>query len=204
MAIHILAVGETKNIAVSSRYLSIVELDGQMRVSSPQFGVKPFSVKAGYQADMNGITSAMIENIDTVTITANVEDAGVKISAQGGGAVTVTNKVVVDRIEQPQEFSANVTFDGGNVGIISPDSLKTLDDVECPINTATLVVPAGVRNDVIVQNRGVDDLRVGGNAVNANRGFVLEGGSSLSLGTQAAVFAYNASGGSITVTITEI
>ncbi len=206
MAIYKLTAGETRLVKTSSRYVSVIELNGQMSIESPSYGLKPVRVKPGWQLDLEGIPEIYITNIDNADIDAELQDAGVRIFGGGGGAVSVTNKPVIQRIEEPVPFEANVTFNGGTVGIISPDRLETLADKSCAISTGTMLVDAGAdRTALIIQNRSeTDSLRIGGNQVSPSRGFILEPGSSMTLATKAPVFAYNDGAQAVTVTLTEM
>tara|TARA_B100002049_G_scaffold84968_1_gene62799 strand:+ start:832 stop:1452 length:621 start_codon:yes stop_codon:yes gene_type:complete len=206
MAKYQLAPGETKRVLTSSRYLSIIELDGRMEVASPSKNLKPFQVKPGWNVDLADYSEIEITNTDSVPITAELQDAGVKISSGGGGAVSVTNKPVIQRIEEPMPFNANVTFDKGSVTIISPSMLNTLPDKVCPTSTSTLLADGSEdRTTLMIQNRSAEhELRIGGNTVSANAGFVVEPGGTVSISSRAPVFAYNPAGVSVTVTLTEM
>jgi hypothetical protein len=206
MAVYTLQPGETRNIQTPSKFLSILELDGLLSVASSSYGLKPLRVKPGWQLELDGIPEVAIENVDAQAVTVELQDAGVKISGGGGGAVSITNKPVIKRIEEPLDFEANVTFNGGAVELISSDNLNTLPDVLCGINTRSLVAPENqVRRTLIIQNQSDEfGVRVGGNQVSANRGFKLEPGATVTLSTRAPVFAYNDNGQGVELALTEL
>lgn len=197
---------ETRTIPTQSRYLSILELNGQMTIESPSYQLKAVRVKPGWQLDLQGIQEVTLTNVDSVPIECEVQDAGVKISGGGGGAVSITNKPVIKRIEEPLDFQANVSFDGGSVELISSNNLNTLPDVSCGINTSTLIAAENQqRQTLIIQNQSDEfAVRVGGNQVAANRGFRLEPGATTTLSTRAPVFAYNANGTAVVLALTEV
>lgn len=201
-----LQVGESRNIQTPSKFLSVLELNGLLSVSSPSYQLKPLRVKAGWQLELDGIQEVTIENVDSVAVTVELQDAGVKITGGGGGAVSITNKPVIQRIEEPLDFEANVTFNGGAVELIASNNLNTLPDVSCAINAMTLVAAENqTRQSVIIQNQSNEfGVRIGGNQVSANRGFVLEAGATTTLSTRAPVFAYNDNGQAVNVSITEV
>jgi hypothetical protein len=197
---------EKRLVKTSSRFLSIIELDGQMQIESPAYNLKPVRVKPGWQLDLDGIQEVYIENIDSVAISAELQDAGIRISSGGGGAVSVTNKPVIQRIEEPMPFNANVTFTEGSVTLVSPNTLDTLPDKVCGISTSTMLANVSAdRTTLIIQNLSdTYALRVGGNQVTGNQGFMLEAGGTMSLSTKAAIFAYNANPETVSVSLTEL
>jgi|GEM_PF-4556600 len=206
MAVYTLQVGESRNIQTPSRFLSILELDGLLSVSSPSYQLKPLRVKPGWQLELDGIPQVTIENVDNVAVTVELQDAGVKISGGGGGSVSITNKPVIKRIEEPLDFQANVEFNGGSVELISSNNLNTLPDVLCGINASTQVaVENQQRQTLIIQNQSDEfGVRIGGNQVSANRGFKLEPGATVTLSTRAPVFAYNDNGQGVKLALTEL
>ncbi|CAN0557511.1 unnamed protein product, partial [Laminaria digitata] len=137
MAVYTLQPGETRNIQTPSKFLSILELDGLLSVASSSYGLKPLRVKPGWQLELDGIPEVAIENVDAQAVTVELQDAGVRISGGGGGSVSITNKPVIKRIEEPLDFQANVTFNGGAVELISSNNLNTLADKVCAINAMT-------------------------------------------------------------------
>jgi len=206
MAVYTLQPGETRNIQTPSKFLSILELNGLLSISSSSYGLKPLRVKPGWQLDLDGIPQVAIENVDNAAVTVELQDAGVKISGGGGGAVSVTNKPVIQRIEDPIDFQATVEFNGGSVELISSNNLNTLPDVLCGINATTQVAAENqTRRTLIIQNQSDEfAVRVGGNQVSANRGFKLEPGATVTLSTRAVVFAHNANGTGVSLALTEL
>lgn len=206
MAVYTLQVGESRNIQTPSKFLSILELDGLLSVSSPSYQLKPLRVKPGWQLELDGIPQVTIENVDNAAVTVELQDAGVKISGGGGGSVSITNKPVIQRIEEPLDFEANVTFNGGAVELIASNNLNTLPDVTCAINASTQIAAENqTRQSAIIQNQSNEHgVRIGGNQVSANRGFILEAGATTTLSTRAPIFAYNDNGQAVTLSITEV
>lgn len=206
MAVYTLQPGQTRNIQTPSKFLSILELDGLLSVSSSSYGLKSLRVKPGWQLELDGIPEITIENVDNAAVRVELQDAGIKISGGGGGAVSITNKPVVQRIEEPIDFEATVRFDGGSVEVISSNNLNTLPDVLCGINASTqIAVENQQRRTLIIQNQSEEfGVRIGGNQVSANRGFKLEPGATVTLSTRAPVFAYNDNPLGVALALTEL
>jgi len=88
---------------------------------------------------------------------------------------------------------------------VSPNTLTSAADVSVAATTTAMIAAANPgRAEIILQNLGLGDMRIGDSAAAAGRGVLLAGGGTLTLTTTAAVYAYNASAGPADLSVLEI
>lgn len=125
----------------------------------------------------------------------------VRMRNSSGAAVTVVIALGSGWIED-----SRLVFQGDLTTLpASGNGLASAADISVAATTTALIAAANAdRTEVIVQNLGGAEMRIGDSAVTAGRGVKLDGGGTLTLTTSAAVYAYNASAGAVDVSVLEI
>ena len=205
----ILQPGAELNIPTPGLWLSILAATGIFQVSSDEFS--PLEGKTGKKFHLEDITQVTLFNPNVDSIEVEYESANIRVESAGGGSVSVDNKVVVQRIEDPIVVNAQATVDNGTMTSQSHSSLTELPDVNIAANAKALVIPAagnGVeKRTVIIQNISAAEqlLRVGGSTVAVNRGAKLLNKDGLIASVEfeclGEVHVYNDSGSQATVSV---
>ncbi|RKQ73109.1 hypothetical protein [Oceanibaculum indicum] len=142
-----------------------------------------FAVEAGIGFKMEGEAFSKLRVVETLGL-------GVTLSIAIGYGVIDDARLVIAGSLPTRPTSAN--------------GLASVADVSVPATTTALVAAANAdRVEIIVQNLGGTEMRIGDSAVTAGRGVKLDGGGTLTLTTSAAVYAYNAAGAAVDVSVLE-
>jgi hypothetical protein len=104
------------------------------------------------------------------------------------------------------EFSDGRLVVTGGVAISSPTAFVSAADQSVPSGAATLICAANAnRRQAIIQNLdGSNSIRVGDASVTATRGTLVAAGATFVLDVSAALYAYQASGGAVSVAVQEL
>lgn len=133
----------------------------------------------------------------------------------GGLGITLPNEfvriVLLSQSNQTVQFIAGVgssddSRGNSTVTIASAANVADSTDVACPNGARTLVSPQNLaRSSVLITNLDTTNtVRVGGASVAANKGTPLQAGMTLTLDVSGAIHVWNASGASVTVTVSEL
>lgn len=194
---------EEKPVAVTGLYLSIVNASAKFTVKSPGIGV--LVGEMGRQFELPQVRQVEFVNDSDEPVIVEYETSNIKVHTSGKGVVSVENEIVVKRIVEAIQVSANATVDNGKMAMLPAKSSQALNDLVIPANQTRLFAPA--RPDVtnrkvtvqtVTQNAQLSMLRLGANAdLGAGQGIVLVGNINAMGGyefdTEQAVYIHNES-----------
>ena len=99
-------------------------------------------------------------------------------------------------IELPMEFGNNII----STTSVTPDTLTTAVDKVLAANTKTKIADQeSTQKELIIQNNGNNDVRIGDSNTAANRGIEITKGSIFILTTTAAVYGLSTSGTTLSI-----
>lgn len=206
-----LQAGQTRSFPTAGRYLNVIAASDSFLISNSAKSLAVITVKAGWIIDLADYASVDIENPSQNAITLELESQNVKISAAGGESVAISNKPVIQRIEESIRVDAQATVENGTVHIVPGTTIN--DDVDKTVNAGAkvqLLAANPNRKSVLVQviSATRTDLRIGSYSVTAGRGVYVAGSKSapgvMPIDSTGAIYAYNESGSLATLSVTEV
>lgn len=198
------------NLALTGRYLNVLEVTGDVLAQSSD-GIKPFKFKGGRTLDVGNFESLELKNVGNTAATYDVEINNIKIEANSGGEVSIKGAVSVSDMP-PVSVTANATVQNGSMQLNEPNVIGTVIDVTVAAGASAEIVPARAAKGRRIQLNNVSEsktvCRVGDASVAANRGTPLIGSKDIPSGwivaTRAAVHVFNASTEPAKISVTEL
>lgn len=170
-----------------------------------------FNIPAGETRVMpvSGITAAVYQSTGEILVAFDDEppskmERGIKrvkpfsrvVITNPSATVAVSGEVMLGA----EGFEDNRIF--GSLALDAPDTLFDAVDVTVPSGAGTLILAANsARREAFIVNSTAATFRIGTANVAANRGLPLSPGGSMILTTKAALYAYQASGGALALSV---
>lgn len=203
-----LQAGESRRFPTAARYLNVLAADQTFEIENSELGLGLTTVKAGWILTVDSYPYVYVRNPHETAITLELQASQLQIAAAGGNAVTVANKIIVDRIEQGVSVTADATVENGTVTTQSPDTLTDVQDIKIlPGQSAIIAASSSAKKRVIIaQNISAEFTAVRiGKAPSASQGLYLGGSlnapSSLELESLDMLRAFNAGTTEATISV---
>lgn len=192
--------GQERPIAVSGRYLSIINSSAAFSIEG-DFGVLVGEV--GRVIELEDYNRAIFKNESAQTIDIEYETVNVKVHAAGKGVVSVSNAIEISRIRESIQVEANAVVENGKMSILPSNNFESI-----PVNKT--VIGAGQSMEVfaarpsdgrtaiiqiISDSENFTPVRIGTTIANVENGIYLAGNiknpSAYEFETQTAVIVKN-------------
>jgi len=207
----LLSVGESDNYETDgNKWLEVRYSDGEIEISAPN--LSPVRLSSGEVYDVSGVAKLTVRNASGAANKVTLQTFDRLKVGNLATDVSVSNAVIVERINQPLDFEANVVFEEGTVHVISGAQVADKDDINISSKQSKKLVDANPnRKAVLIQilSDAKTALRIGSSNVSAIRG-IYAAGSKLApaivpIETSAELHAFNDTDGvAAVVSITEV
>ncbi|QYK03127.1 hypothetical protein [Shewanella psychrotolerans] len=206
-----LQAGETRLFPTAGRYFNVIAASDTFELSNSALGLAANQIKAGWIVDLEKYPSVDIENKHSYPITLELQSSQLKINAAGGESVSISNKPIIQRIEESIRVDAQATVENGTVHVVLGASVADAQDITITAGQKVQVLAANPdRKSALIQVLSATrtDLRIGSNAIQAGRGVFVSGSKSapavMPIESTGALYAFNESGDIATLSVTEI
>lgn len=206
-----LKAGESRFFPNANTYLNVIAASDIFVISNSSLGLSPITVKSGWILDMAAYPSLDVFNPTDNPITLELESQPVKISAGGGESVFISNKPVIQRIEEAIQVNAQATVENGTVHIVPGTSINDVQDKTVNAGAKVQLLAANPnRKSVLVQviSATRTDLRIGSSTVAAGRGVYVAGSKAapgvMPIESTGAIYAFNESNETALLSVTEV
>lgn len=194
---------EEKTIPTSGKFLSIVNASNSFKIQSPEIGVVVGEVNRQYVLD--SIREVVFVNDKATAIDIEWETSNIEIRTGNKGAVSINGEVVVSRIVEAIQVTADATVENGKMSQLTANNFAEIPVAKTSVGAGqtveVLASRAALNRAVILQSITVDadgellELRVGSTSQNAPNGLFMKGNedapAQLVLETETAVFVHN-------------
>lgn len=209
MAIHTIQPNDVFVLALTGRYLNVLDVSGSVVAESSE-GIKPFKFLGGRTIDVGNFKTIELKNIGATAARVDVEINNIKIETNSGGEVSIKGQVSVSDMP-PVSVAASATVENGSMQLNEPNVINHLNDVTIPANGIVELVPARDAKGRRVQMSNISATltlcRIGGAGVTASQGTPLRGSENVPaswlISTRAAIYARNTSGDTAKISLTE-
>lgn len=198
MTIEVIPAGRGIQIATSALYMSILDASGAFVIKNPKIG--ELAGKIGRQFVLEGIEGVEFLNKSSDDVTVEYETANIRIYGSGSGGVNIDNAPSIQRIIEPIDFEASVTFDSGTVAALSPQVFDAKLHVAIPAKSAGRLIIASSKNSRKINLQVISEedttLFLGStSAISADSGLILRGSiaaiGSGTIETETELWAWN-------------
>lgn len=191
-----------------SKWLEVRYSSGEIEVSSPT--LNPVRLSSGEVYDVSGSSKLTIINVSGEENTISLQTFDRLKVGNLATDVAVTNKVVIDRIEQA--LTVNAQFDSNNaIHVVSGGTYKAHADKTVNAKQSRELLPANAnRKFATIQliSGAVTPVRIGDATVAANVGSYVSGSlakpATIEIKTTDAIHAFNDADSEANFTITEV
>jgi hypothetical protein len=210
MAIEIIGAGKSISIPTPALYLSIIGSTGNFEIYSPKIGL--LAGRIGRQFVLDGVAELEFKNSSANEIEVDYEIANIRIFGSGSGSVDIGNTPSIQRIIDPIDFEATVTFDTGTVAQLAGQVMNTPPHITVPAGQAAQIVAArasvGRQVDLQVISAEITELYLCADNTASNAKGVLCAGNfdfagSATIKTESAIWAFNDSATDAKVAVME-
>lgn len=206
-----LQAGESRLFPTAGRYLNVIAASDSFVISNSALGLSANAVKAGWIIDLDKYPSIDLENPTDKTLSIELQSSQLKINAAGGESVSISNKPVIQRIEESINVTAQATVENGTVHVVPGTNLHADQDKTIGTGSKVKLLAANPnRKSVLVQviSESRTRLRIGSSSVSAGRGVFIAGSitapASMTIECSGDVYAFNESDETATVAVTEV
>jgi len=204
--------GRSVPIVTTSLYLSIIDATANFGVSFKKEPT-PLAGRIGRQFVLDGTNQVEFVNTSDFDIVVEYESANTRVFGSGSGAVNIANQPTIQRIVEPIDFEATVTFDTGTVGQLVSTVLNTPAHITIPAGQAAQLIAGNARVgrkiELQVISAELTELYVGAdNTIDATKGLMVRGSNNYTGGavieTESGLWAFNNSSTAAKVAVMEI
>lgn len=201
--------GQSKTLHATGKYLVLRSTTGAIEISAA--GGDGFEMLVGENLEIFDVNKFNIKNITNETVTAVFANPDFKVRSSGGSSVTVVNDIVVKRIEEAIQVTADATVENGSMRLIRANQYIPIADTVIPANDyVQIALTRVVKNRrVTLQSvgvNGVTKLRFGKDATinGGGKGLLLQGDisnpASIIIENESSIFVYNESDNAAIIT----
>ncbi|MBY5920418.1 hypothetical protein [Ferrimonas balearica] len=206
----ILQPGESRMFPTAARFLNVLAASDPFIIANHDAGLPDTQLKSGWIVDVQDYTSVDVSNPNDSELQLELQSSALRIQASGSESVEVSNKLVIERIEQGIEVNAAATIEGGTVASLGANQSQPLaTHTVAPGETLKLCDARDAPGRAVVVQVYTDDdtaarARLGAEAPTESAGVMLLGSgmapASHEWATQTAVYIRNTGTGPLKVT----
>lgn len=205
-----LSANERRPIPSQGKYLVVRSAEKPFLIQDPTSGLPETEVRAADNIELVDVKTLFAINPHDVAITVDLHISAFPIRTNDGGSVTISGGSI-DRINESIQVTASATVKNGTMHVISGASIADSTDKTIAAGQRIRMADSNPNRKALVLqviSASKTTLRVGSDAVSANRGALVAGSLSapavMPIETTAELWAYNASDTTATVTVLEV
>ncbi len=169
-------------------------------------------MRGGFSYNTSRFSIITIHNDGNDNLQIDYEMNGLEATMGSNSGVEIVNNPTIQKIIDPIDFEANVTFNEGTVHVITPTQIADKSDVTVNAKVSGKIADANPnRKALLIQvlSESKTELRIGSDNVSATRGIYVAGSKAapavIPIETTAEIHAFNDTDGvQAVLSVTEV